>query len=172
MTNVFQVGSEVIRAKASDVNVPLDANNKSVVETLVQSMRDSNLVGMAAPQIGVSKRIFVTEIRKTKFRDVGCDPLRVFLNPTIESMSEERETAYEGCGSVAESNIFGEVERSKQVTLSWISEDGEPRSGVFEGFLARIIQHEYDHLQGIVFLDKLSTTKTVMSASEFQKRPI
>lgn len=171
MTDVFQVGSEVIRAKANQVSVPLDAESRSVVENLVQSMRDSNLVGMAAPQIGESVCIFVTEIRKTKFRDVGIDPLRVFVNPIIENMSEDKEIAYEGCGSVADSNLFGEVERSKQLKISWDSEDGERQSGIFEGFLARIIQHEYDHLQGTVFLDKLTTTQTVMSASEFQKRP-
>ncbi|MEO1253108.1 MAG: peptide deformylase [Pseudomonadota bacterium] len=169
MTTVSQVGSDVIRQKAVPVDFPLSEQDVQIVRNLIEQMRANDLVGMAAPQIGQSRRIFVTEVRRTKFRDSGLDPLRVFVNPSIENASSETQTAYEGCGSVAESNLFGEVERPKKIAVKWQSEDGSHQTAEFEGFIARIIQHELDHLDGIVFLDRIKTTKTVMSGIEFQK---
>ncbi len=70
----------------------------------------------------------------------------------------------------AEANLFGEVKRAYEIDVEWYSEDGEKQYKTFEGFLARIIQHEEDHLNGIVFTDKLYSTDTLMSDSEFKKR--
>ena len=77
---------------------------------------------------------------------------------------------YESCLSVADSGLYTEVERSKSVELEWSSDDGETHSGTFDEFFARIIQHEYDHIEGVVILDKMHSTKTVMSASEFLEK--
>jgi peptide deformylase len=167
---VAQVGSDVIRRVAEPVQFPLSEEARQTIQTLVSSMRSAELVGMAAPQVGQSVRIFVTEVRKTRFRNRVPDELRVFLNPKILFYSADTEIGYEGCGSVADTNLFGEVERATRVQLRWQDEQGKFHEGTFEGFLARIIQHEYDHLNGTVILDRLATTKTVMSGSEFQKK--
>jgi peptide deformylase len=164
-----QVGDKVIRAKAKRVSFPLQKEDKQTIRDLVDTMQSENLVGMAAPQIGISKQIFVTQPRATKYRKREEDILRVYINPKITRQSRKKEVGYEGCGSVAEANIFGEVKRAHEIELEWFSEDGEKQSGTFEGFLARIIQHEVDHLDGIVFADKLHTTDTLMSGSEFKK---
>ncbi|MEQ1864867.1 MAG: peptide deformylase [Micropepsaceae bacterium] len=169
-SKVSQIGCDAIRSVAKPVDFPLSSENLEVVSSLVSQMREAELVGMAAPQIGRSVRIFVTEVRKTRFRNRAPDELRVFLNPEILYYSAKTEIGYEGCGSVAETNLFGEVERATSVQIRWQNEEGAPFEGTFEGFLARIVQHEYDHLNGIVFLDRLATTKTVLSATEFQKR--
>ena len=169
MTSVCQVGNDVIRQVAPEVSFPLSEQDKKIVGELIQEMRENNLVGMASPQIGYSRRIFVTEVRRTKFRDTGIDPLRVFINPKILETSSETEIGYEGCGSVAESNLFGEVERPSKIKVEWYTEEGEKKTSEFEGFVSRVIQHELDHLNGIVFLDKIKSSKTVMSGVEFRK---
>lgn len=164
-----QVGNKVIRQKARRVKFPLSKDDKQIVKDLVDTMRSGVLVGMSAPQIGVSKQIFVTQPRMTKYRDEKSDELRVFINPKIIRYSRKKKSGYEGCGSVSESNLFGEVKRSVNIDVEYYSEDGKKQRDTFEEFLARVIQHEVDHLNGIVFVDKLHTTKTLMSGSEYKK---
>jgi peptide deformylase len=164
-----QLGDKIIRAKAKHVAFPLNKEDKQTVRDLVDTMLSENLVGMAAPQTGMSKQIFVTQRKVTKYRKCEADILRVYINPKITRRSRKKEVGYEGCGSVAEANIFGEVKRAYDIDLEWCSEDGEKQNRTFDGFLARIIQHEVDHLNGVVFADKLHTTDTLMSGSEFMK---
>jgi peptide deformylase len=166
-----QVGNPLIRAKA--VAVP-DVTAKAVqkiIDGLVDSMRFHELVGMAAPQIGKSLRIFVTEIRITKLRkadDASIDGLRVFINPTIVSCSAKEIKGWEGCGSVANSGLFGMVKRPTSLVISAQDRTGEPFQMKASGLLARIIQHEMDHLNGRVFTD-VADSRTYMSKNEYLK---
>ena len=127
---------------------------------------------MAAPQIGKGLRIFVTEVRKTKLRKgVGIenvDPLRVFINPKILSVSKKENKDWEGCGSVASANLFGMVKRPSSVVVEALDEKGEEFHLKASNLVARVIQHEMDHLDGIVFADR-ADTKTYMSKSEYLK---
>ena len=166
---IFQIGSEVIRAVAKPVGTPLDAGDRALLQTMAIAMRQARLVGIAAPQVGVSKRIFLTEIPETNGRGLAGDSLRVFINPQIVQFSEEKVVDYEGCGSVADANLFGKVERSYAVTVRYLDQDGQESTGTFEGFLARIIQHEFDHLEGVVFTDKLHSMQSLMSGSEYRR---
>lgn len=169
--NTTQVGNEVIRRKAKLISRTPSASTRKTVRKLIDSMRYHGLVGMAAPQIGISQRIFVTEIRKTNVRKPKeADPVRVFINPRIISRSKNQIFAYEGCGSVANAGLFGKVGRSGAVTIRALNEKGERFSLRATGLLARIIQHEYDHLEGKIFLDRSSDTKSLMSREEYLKR--
>ena len=162
-----QVGNPIIRAKSKEVVVS-SKQNKAIVKNLIDSMRYHGLVGMAAPQIGINKRIFVTEIRKTKARKPSSlDPVRVFINPKILSMSRKKELGYEGCGSVAAGGLFGNVKRSGAVVVEAFNEKGKKFRLRTSGLLARIIQHEFDHLEGKVFLDRLANMKSIMSREEY-----
>lgn len=166
-----QVGDKVIRTKARRVKFPLSKDDKRTIKDLIDTMHaGGTLVAMAAPQIGDSKQIFVSHPRSTKYRKIEGETLHVFVNPKIMRYSRKKDTGYEACGSVAESNLFGEVKRAHSVDVEWQDEDGKKQKGTFSGFLARIIQHETDHLHGIVFADKLHTTRTLMSGSEFKKK--
>ena len=167
--DITQVGNKIIRQKSAEVVFPLSKDDNQIIKDLKDTMQASVLVGISAPQIGVSKQIFITQPRTTKYRNEEHSKLRVFINPKIVEYSENEEIGYEGCGSVAESNMFGEVSRTISVKVEYHSEDGQKHVDIFEGFLARIIQHEVDHLNGIVFVDKLHTTKTLMSGSEYKK---
>ncbi len=166
-----QVGNKVIRAKAKAVAVNQIASPeiKSIIRNLIDSMRHHNLVGMAAPQIGQGVRIFVTEIRKTKLRKVspgGFDPLRVFVNPRIVSVSKAQNKGWEGCGSVACAGLFGQVRRPNSIVVQALDENGKPFVLKAKDLLARVIQHELDHLNGILFVDK-ADTKSYMSRDEY-----
>ena len=162
-----QVGNPIIRAKSKRVAISSKRNN-AVIKNLIASMRYHGLVGMAAPQIGINERIFVSEIRKTKFRKLkDLDPVRTFINPKIISSSREKVFGYEGCGSVAASGLFANVKRSRSVTVEAFDEKGKKFKLRANGLLARIIQHEFDHLEGKVFLDRLSSMESIMSRDEY-----
>jgi peptide deformylase len=162
-----QIGNPMIRRKARRAS-PTSKITRRITRDLIDSMRYHGLVGMAAPQIGISQRIFVSEIRKTKTRKQrGADPVRVFINPRIISYSRKQVFGYEGCGSVANSGLFGSVRRSQSVVVEAFDEKGKKFKLRASGLLARIIQHEIDHLDGKVFLDRLSDMKSVMSREEY-----
>lgn len=164
-----QVGDPVIRAKAKPVKDFKTAATKRVIRDLTDTLRAHNLVGIAAPQIGESLGIFVTEIRQTKFRpNVTPDELRVFINPKIVSVSKKVVSDWEGCGSVAEAGLFAKVRRPESVTIEAYNEQGEKFTFSAKGLLGRVIQHENDHLDGVLFTDK-ADPKTYMSASEYVK---
>jgi len=157
----IQIGEPVLRETTKSVEEYSNSHITQVITDLVDTMRENNLVGMAAPQIGESLRIFVVEVRETKYRNRETEELLVFINPSIIERSEETELGYEGCGSVASGGLFGEVARAKEVTVTYTNQSGEDCSGIFTGFIARIIQHEMDHIDGIEFTD-ISDPKTFM----------
>lgn len=168
---VTQVGNPIIRKKSTLVkDINADAV-KTLVTNLIDSMREAKLVGMAAPQIGVNLRVFVTEIRATDTRnEKKGDQVRVFINPMILSFSKKKVEIWEGCGSVAQAGLFAPVKRPETVMVEAIDESGERFILETGGLLARIVQHELDHLDGKVFMDHLTSNQKIMSRSEYMKK--
>ena len=169
VTKTVQAGNPIIHTKSEDVTDYSSAETKRIITDLIDTMRAEDLVGMAAPQIGENVRIFVTEVRETEYRKEGTDKLRVFINPKILSISEKLSSGYEGCGSVASAQFFGPVERPEEITVEAINENGETFTHTADGLLARVIQHEIDHLDGILFPQKITDMKKVMSKEEYVK---
>jgi len=169
MKETVQLGNKVIRSKAKRVVDVHDRKVKRIIRDLVSSMREHNLVGMAAPQIGEGLRIFVSEIRTTTYRKNIAEPdvLRVFINPEVISHSKRLVVSYEGCGSVAEAKLFGPVSRCRVVTVLATDVDGNPFTLEATGLLARVIQHEIDHLDGVVFIDRVKDTRKLMGRQEY-----
>lgn len=168
--NIVQVGNPIIRRKSKEVLSVTSTKVKNIIKDLTDSMRYGNLVGMAAPQIGYNLRIFVTEIKATKLRKTKeLDGLRVFINPKLSNKYKNKVSGYEGCGSVANSGIFAKVSRPASVTVTALDMNGKKFKLNAKGLLARVIQHEYDHLDGIIFLDKVTDTKSLMSSEEYYK---
>lgn len=156
-----QIGDTRLEAKNVEVTDVRDKKVIQVIEDLIDTMRENQLIGMAAPQIGENYQIFVTEPRKTVFRSGVGDKLRVYLNPRIVKSSDKKVIAYEGCGSVMMAGKFGPVERSKYVTVEAIDETGNRFRLTADGILGRVIQHEVDHLNGIEFIDKVDKQQLV-----------
>lgn len=165
-----QIGNPIIRRRSGPAS-PSSPATRKIVKNLIDSMRYHGLVGMAAPQIGINQRIFVSEIRRTKTRkQQETDPVRVFINPKITNFSRGQEAGYEGCGSVAYAGLFGSVRRARSIVVKAFDEKGKKFELRAQGLLARIIQHEADHLDGKIFLDRLSDTDSLMSREEYLKK--
>lgn len=168
---IIQIGNPIIHRKSKKVSDINSKEIKATINNLIDSLRYHQLIGMAAPQIGVNVRIFVIEIRQTGLRkDIKVKHnLRIYINPQIIWRSKEFSESYEGCGSVAFANIFGPVKRAKKVKIQAYDEKGSAFTQRASGFLARVLQHEYDHLEGITYIEKVSNRKKLMSRDEYIK---
>jgi len=136
----------------------IDREIRALVADLLDTMREGpGSVGVAAPQIGVSLRVCVVDVSGSKLGRDNNHGLLVLINPEIIT-AEGAATMREGCMSVPD--YTGEVERATRITLRYQDDAGEKRELVAEGFEAVAIQHEMDHLDGILFLDRISSLKT------------
>jgi peptide deformylase len=143
----------------------------SLVTDLTDTMRKYDLIGIAATQIGEPYSVFITELRQTQYRALGqTDELRVFLNPGLADVSNETIEIYEGCGSVSDIGVFGPVVRPGRITVA--AQDMKLRLFrlTCDGILARVIQHEIDHLHGIEFIEKVADPGLLIRNEEYVKR--
>jgi peptide deformylase len=167
---VTQVGNPLIRTKSKKVTSPQSKEVQKVITDLIDSMHHHQLVGMAAPQIGSNLRIFVSEIRATQLRKgktvKDMDGLKVYINPKIISYSKKQVSGYEGCGSIASAGLFAVVKRPESIIVKAKDRNGNDFELRATNLLARVIQHEVDHINGIVFTDK-ADPKTYMSRNEY-----
>ncbi|EKD24937.1 MAG: hypothetical protein ACD_80C00145G0071 [uncultured bacterium (gcode 4)] len=165
---IVQIWNPILSQKSEKVKDFNALETKNIIENLVDTMRASNLVGMAAVQIWAKKRIFVTEIRKTPTRSsLDVDKLKVYINPKIIWKSKVECIMYEWCGSIAYANLFGPVKRPKKIIIEVYDQDWIRFTFKADGLLSRVIQHEYDHLEGIEFTEKLTDIKKIMSREEY-----
>lgn len=134
-------GDPVLRQKAKTVP-QVDARIRRLLDDMVDTMYSARGIGLAAPQVGISQRVIVV--------DIGDGPIRM-VNPKIVKVGEEEEEATEGCLSIP--GIIGEVWRSYQISVRGFDESGKPVKLDAEGLLARVFQHEIDHLDGRLFID-------------------
>lgn len=122
---------------------------KQLVMDMLDSMHGSSGIGLSAPQLGVLQRIIVAEYREAK----PAVPRTVLINPKITWVSKKQVVDEEGCLSFP--NLYGMVRRPEKIQYRGLDENGKQVEGKATGLLARIIQHEYDHLDGVLFIDKL-----------------
>jgi len=163
----IQIGDPKLKAENQTVSNVSDLKVKKVIKDLKDTMKKNDLIGMAAPQIGENYKFFITQPRKTKARKLSfTDKVRVYINPKVTKYSSKKNIIYEGCGSVMNGNLFGPVERPSELTIEATGENGEKFRLRCNGILARVIQHEYDHLSGIEFTEKIFDCKKLM-AREF-----
>jgi peptide deformylase len=154
---VFLYGSPVLRKVATDIpeNYP---NLDELIGNLFETMYNSEGIGLAAPQVGISLRIFVIDASPLEEDDASLkDFKKVFINPQIISYEGELISYNEGCLSIPE--IREDVERESTVLIRYCERDFKYREEYFRGIAARIIQHEYDHLEGRLFTDLISPLK-------------
>ncbi len=144
-------------------------STQTLIDDLIETMRDANGVGIAAPQVHVSKQIIVIEVSpdNPRYPQQLAVPLTILINPDIVSHSSQQEEDWEGCLSVPD--LRGFVPRWSSVTVRGLERNGNPITLEAHGFFARVIQHEVDHLQGEVFLDRLRDLRTLTHLSEYYK---
>lgn len=166
---IIQVGNPILSRGSKFVAKINSEETQRVIKNLVDSMRFHDLIGIAASQIGEKLRIFVTEVRKTKYRNIEKDRLRVYINSKIIWSSKREIVIYEGCGSVAYAKLFAPVKRPEKIVIKAFDENGNKFRLKADGMLGRVIQHEYDHLDGIEFTEKITDIKLIMSSEEYKK---
>ncbi|MDD4066383.1 MAG: peptide deformylase [Clostridia bacterium] len=150
--DIITVGNDILRSKNDDVDISQKEVQKLIIN-MVNSLYYWNGCGIAAPQVGKNLNIFIVKIVMTdenEKEDVVL-PLTVFVNPKILEYSKDTNIEYEGCLSI--SNYSAKVERSNSIKIEYQDIHGKKHVDIFEGFAARAVQHEYDHLQGIVYTD-------------------
>ncbi len=159
LRKIVTLPEPVLRRKAKTVT-KFDKNLQSVIDDMVETMREAPGVGLAAPQIGLSERLIVVEYYEHEEDEVKAEeneeevPKKVWamLNPEIVKASEEKVMGVEGCLSIP--NLVGEVERHAEVQIKGLNRHGKPMKIKAKGWLARIFQHEIDHLNGVLFPDR------------------
>ena len=151
-------GDSALRRRAEPIDV-IDADVRNLCQLMVEVMIRANGVGLAAPQIGVSKRIFVMD---------ADDELYIFINPELVELSEETVESSEGCLSVP--GVDATVARSTRAVVEGLNLDGEHIRLEGEGVIARAIQHEMDHLNGNLYFDRISTARRQSLIKEFQRK--
>lgn len=166
---VILAGDPRLKAKNKQILNIKSAKTQKLIKDLILSMKKTDLVGIAANQIGENHQVFVTFPRSTKARSIGKkDKIRTYINPKIINVSKEQSLIYEGCGSVGD--IFGPVLRPKEVEIEAMDENGNKFRLKTNGLLARIIFHEMDHLQGIEFIQKVSDYSKILTKEHYKKQ--
>jgi len=156
LRKIVTLPEPVLRRKARPVTT-FDKGLQTVIDDMIDTMRDAPGVGLAAPQIGLSERLIVVEYyehEEDEEEENEEAPKKVWamLNPEIVKASEEMVMGVEGCLSIP--NLVGEVERHAAIQVKGLNRHGKPMKVKAEGWLARIFQHEIDHLNGVLFPDR------------------
>jgi peptide deformylase len=154
------LGDAVLREKAAPVEAVTE-EVRALIADMFETMYAEDGVGLAAPQIGISERILVIDTREE-----GSEPI-AFVNPILRQESEETEKAEEGCLSLPGLNDV--VERAARVVVDGLDRDGNPQKIEAEGLLSRALQHEIDHIDGILFIDRVSPLKRQMLLKKWKK---
>jgi peptide deformylase len=145
-----------------------DAELQTLIDDMFDTMYAAPGIGLAAVQIGVPKRVLVIDLQESE--EEGGEPVRrprVFINPVFHDESDDLSVYNEGCLSVPDQ--YADVERPVSLRATWLDRDGTPHDERIEGFLATCLQHEMDHLQGVLFIDHLSRLKREMVLKRLDK---
>jgi len=160
--DILQLGDPKLRQIAQPVEHPNDPDVQQLIDDLIKTMEKSNGVGIAAPQVGINLQVVVVASRPTlRYPQAPhMDPIAM-LNPCITEHGTEQVKDWEGCLSVP--GIRGLVPRSQVITVTYQDRSGKFHQQSFQNFVARIIQHECDHLQGYVFVDRIESTRELIT---------
>jgi peptide deformylase len=148
---IITLPDPILRRKAHPIT-RTDGTLQTLIDDMIETMRVAPGVGLAAPQVGVSDRLIIVEYPENDEIEDSPKKLYVVVNPEIKDRSEEVELGIEGCLSIP--GLHGEVERAVAVTIKGLTRHGQPVKIKAKGWLARIFQHEVDHLDGVLFTDK------------------
>ena len=167
---VARLGHPILRKIAEPVPPEQIATPavQQFIDDLIETMYEYDGAGLAAPQVHVSQQIVVMEVsRNPRYPQAPAIPLTVYVNPEITPLTEMMDEDWEGCLSVP--GLRGRVPRYTKIRLRAYNRQGKRVDFVAEGFHARVIQHECDHLQGKVYLDRMRDTSSLMFIEEFMK---
>jgi peptide deformylase len=164
LAQIRQYPDAVLRMKARDVE-PLDESVAALVERMTRLMGEARGVGLAAPQVGILRRVLV-------YQTAEEDPVSALVNPRIVSSTEEQASEDEGCLSLGAATVVVEVERPLGVTVEASTPSGEPVRIEAEGLEARVLQHEIDHLDGVLTIDRTTPEHRRAALAKLRPQPV
>lgn len=162
---IYVAPHPILKKIADPVTGGVDAGLRQLMDDMLETMYATGGIGLAAPQVGVSKRVLVMDLDQPE--QGGRGQPRFFINPEITWSSEEQNTYNEGCLSLP--GQYAEIERPKKIRIKFIDYDGKEQEIEADGLLATCLQHEMDHLNGVLFVDHLSTLKKDMVMRKLKK---
>ena len=165
---IVEVPDQRLRTACPPV-AQVDDATRALVRDMIETMYDARGIGLAAPQVGMMTRVIVIDLQDREAEE-GVEPVRdprAFINPELVEVSEELSTYNEGCLSIPEQ--YAEVTRPARCRVRWLDEAGGSREAEFDGLMATCMQHEIDHLNGILFIDRISRLKRDMVLKKLAK---
>jgi peptide deformylase len=170
---IARMGHPVLRQVAASVSDPTAPRIKALVADMMETLDDIGGAGLAAPQVHVSERvvIFKVPVERTTGRPLDTPAeLVTIVNPIIEPLAQDREIGWEGCLSVP--GLRGAVPRFARIRYRGVTPDGDSIDREVEGFHARVVQHECDHLDGVLYLQRMTDHRLLAFVEEWQRYPI
>jgi peptide deformylase len=168
LLQIAEIGNQILRVKAKPVENIQDLEIQNLIEDMILTVMDVEGVGIAAPQVYESKQIFIMASHPNpRYPKAPEMKPTAIVNPKITKYGKIQEKAWEGCLSIP--NLRGFVPRSKKIEAEYTNLEGKKVKAKLSGFLARIFQHEYDHLHGFMFIDRLESTLDLASEKEWKK---
>ena len=169
---IREIGDPVLNKKSK--NIPLDKIKSKEVREVISNLKETfeynEGLGIAAPQIGENVNIILVKVEKEKctYENAEEVPLTIMINPKIKATTDKTDIQFEGCLSLP-GNVRGKVERFLEVSVSYYTENGEIVKRKVSGFFARLLQHETDHLNGEIFIYKLTDPRAISTKENINK---
>jgi peptide deformylase len=163
---IAQLGAKVLRLQAEPIADVNSAETQQLIKKLQDTLATTEGVGIAAPQISMSKQVIIIASRPTlRYPQAPLMEPTAMINPSFTALSEVKEKDWEGCLSIP--GIRARVPRYKKIQVKYLNQQGTTIDIVLEDFVARVFQHEFDHLLGKVYLDRLDSNEDIYSESEY-----
>ncbi len=171
MLTIAQLGNPILRQIAQPINQINDGKIQNLIDDLIATMTSANGVGIAAPQVSESQQIIIVASRPTlRYPSAPLMEPTPMINPQIIDHSAATVKGWEGCLSIP--GIRGLVPRYEAIEVEYTDQYGKVQKQELTGFVARIFQHEFDHLQGMLFIDRVESTRDLMTEDEYQKQVV
>ncbi|MXZ12426.1 MAG: peptide deformylase [Candidatus Dadabacteria bacterium] len=165
---ITELGNPVLRQKAESVENISDTDIQELIDDLIITAAEASGVGIAAPQVSESLRIFIIAgAASPRYPDAPETETKVIINPEIVSVSDELEKGWEGCLSIP--GLRALVPRHKYIQTTYRDRNNNLVEEGFSDFAARVFQHEYDHINGVVFLDRVESSLEIITENEYMK---
>lgn len=168
LLQISQLGDPILRKRTREVKDVKDKKIQQLIDDLIATVKDVDGVGIAAPQVYRSLRVFIlASYPNVRYPDAPRMRPTAIINPKIVAYSEEVHKDWEGCLSIP--GLRGLVPRHTVIDVEYIDRTGKIHKKRFKDFVARVFQHEYDHLEGIVFIDRMESSHDLFTEKEFHK---
>jgi len=166
LRQIAQLGQPILRQEAERIADPADPAVQSLIDDMLVTVAEADGVGIAAPQVFAPFSLFIVASRPNpRYPQAPQMEPTAMINPELLWVSDEKEKGWEGCLSIP--GLRGPVPRHRRIGVRYLTRSGEVREEEYADFLARVFQHEFDHVQGMVFIDRVESTRELMTEKEY-----